>query len=128
MNWSAKAQGSTGKGDVTLWSDTKGLFGSAAVSVADIKYDADQTAAYYGQQNVAARDVVIDDKVSNSQADALKQTLASAASGAPPETSTSAAPMSGGTTTGSSAYSAGTARGAGASNGVTSGAYEGNAK
>ena len=94
MNWSAKAQGSTGKGDVTLWSDTKGLFGSAAVSVADIKYDADQTAAYYGQQNVAARDVVIDDKVSNSQADALKQTLASAASGAPPETSTSAASAS----------------------------------
>jgi lipid-binding SYLF domain-containing protein len=82
VNWSAKAQGSTGKGDVTLWSDTKGLFGSAAVSVTDIKYDADQTAAYYGQQNVAARDVVIDDKVSNSQADALKQTLASAASGA----------------------------------------------
>jgi SH3 domain-containing YSC84-like protein 1 len=130
VDWSAKAQGSTEKGDVTLWSDTKGLFGSLAVSVTDIKYDADQTAAYYGQQ-VAARDVVIGDKVDNAQADQLKQALATAASGAQPNTSTSSAAMPGTTTAGSSAYSSGTASGtstSNAANGVSSRAYEGNSK
>ena len=131
VDWSAKAHSSTGRGDVTLWSDTKGLFGSAAVSVRDIKYDADQTAAYYGQQ-VAARDVVIDDKVSNSQADQLKQALASAASGAQPNTSTGSAGLAGATPNARSAYpdTAGTTSNAattpGGTNGVSSRAYEGN--
>ena len=81
VDWSKKGQASTSRGDITVWSDTKGLFGGATVSITDIKYDADQTAAYYGKQHVAVSDV-IDNSVSNPQADRLKQTLASATSAA----------------------------------------------
>jgi len=49
INWSAKAQGSIGKGDVIVWSDTEGLLGDLSVSLTDINFDEDETAAYYGQ-------------------------------------------------------------------------------
>ncbi|MGE3848008.1 MAG: lipid-binding SYLF domain-containing protein [Gammaproteobacteria bacterium] len=47
-DWSGKAQASTGK-DVVLWSDTKGLLGGVTLSVTDINYDREQTAAFYGE-------------------------------------------------------------------------------
>ncbi|HEY2884309.1 MAG TPA: lipid-binding SYLF domain-containing protein [Rhizomicrobium sp.] len=47
--WSGKAQGSAGKGDVTVWSDTKGLLGAAAISVTDIHFDQHETSAFYGK-------------------------------------------------------------------------------
>ena len=54
VTWSGKAQASAGKGDVTVWSDAKGLLGSAAVSVTDIRFDAGKTGAFYGKpMNVA---------------------------------------------------------------------------
>ncbi|HUH93342.1 MAG TPA: lipid-binding SYLF domain-containing protein [Casimicrobiaceae bacterium] len=49
VNWSGTAQGSAGKGDVTVWSDTKGLLGAVAVSVTDIQYDHGETSAFYGK-------------------------------------------------------------------------------
>ena len=49
VNWSGKAQGSAGKGDVTVWSDTKGLLGAVAVSVTDIQFDHGETSAFYGK-------------------------------------------------------------------------------
>jgi SH3 domain-containing YSC84-like protein 1 len=55
-NWSRKAQASAGKGDVTAWADTEGLFGDVAVSVTDINFDKDETAAFYGKQ-VALQDI-----------------------------------------------------------------------
>ena len=78
-NWSKKRQGSVGKGDITVWSDAKGLFGALNVGVTDIKYDADQTSAYYGRQ-VAARDVVEGSKTlpSDEAVAALQQRLSSA--------------------------------------------------
>jgi lipid-binding SYLF domain-containing protein len=78
VEWSKKARASAGRGDVTVWSDVKGLFGGAQVAVTDIKYDADQTAAYYGQTGKVALSDVLDNKVSNVHADRLKQVLASA--------------------------------------------------
>jgi lipid-binding SYLF domain-containing protein len=48
IDWSAKAQGSVGKGDVIVWSDTEGLFGDLAISMTDINFDEDETAAFYG--------------------------------------------------------------------------------
>lgn len=77
VNWSAKAQGSAGRGDVTVWSDTEGLFGGATLSVTDIDYDENETSAYY-KRRVAARDVLMG-KVSNPQAAQLRQAIASAA-------------------------------------------------
>lgn len=74
MDWEAKGQASAGRGDITLWSDTKGLFGGAAVSLSDVNYDADKTASYYGRR-VAARDIVIGN-VGDPQASSLQLALA----------------------------------------------------
>lgn len=80
VDWSKMAQGEAGAGDVVAWSGTKGLFGSAAIGVQDIRYNQDQTAAYYRKPNLAANDV-ISGKVRNPHADVLKQALAATASG-----------------------------------------------
>lgn len=57
VNWSARAQGSVGKGDVVVWSDTEGLLGDAALSVTDIHFDDEETAAFYGKSRVTLEDV-----------------------------------------------------------------------
>jgi lipid-binding SYLF domain-containing protein len=80
VNWSKAAQGSAGKGDVTVWSDAKGLYGALNVGVTDIKYDADQTRAYYGRE-LSARDVVEGQGVqANADVNALRHTLAAVGS------------------------------------------------
>lgn len=47
MDWSKAAQGSVGKGDVILWSDTEGLFAGGAISVSDVFSDDDANQEYY---------------------------------------------------------------------------------
>jgi len=79
VDWSKKGAGSAGWGNITAWSDTEGLFGGAALNVTDIDYDEDETSGYY-QRQVAARDV-LSGKVTNPQADSLRQALANASSG-----------------------------------------------
>jgi len=75
VNWSPKVQASAGKGDIIAWSDTKGLFGDLAVSITDIRFNRDQTAAFYGKQ-VALQDILSGKaKVSSPQVAALKQAL-----------------------------------------------------
>jgi len=74
VDWSKKGAGSAGWGNITAWSDTEGLFGGAAINVTDIDYDEDETSGYYRRQ-VAARDVLAG-KVTNPQADTLRQALA----------------------------------------------------
>lgn len=49
VKWSPQAQAQAGRGDVVVWASTKGLFGSAAVSVTDIHYNQKQTNAFYGK-------------------------------------------------------------------------------
>lgn len=101
VDWSKMAQGEAGAGDVVAWSGTKGLFGSAAIGVQDIRYNQAQTAAYYQKQNLAANDV-ISGKVRNPHAEVLKQALAATSSG---------------TATGSSGTMSGGAAGGGQSSG-----------
>jgi SH3 domain-containing YSC84-like protein 1 len=79
VDWSKKGTGAAGWGDITAWADTEGLFGGAALSVADVDYDEDETSGYYKRQ-VAARDV-LSGKVTNPQADMLRKSIANAASG-----------------------------------------------
>jgi lipid-binding SYLF domain-containing protein len=49
VKWSPQAEAEAGRGDVVVWASTKGLFGSAAVSVNDIHYNQKQTNAFYGK-------------------------------------------------------------------------------
>lgn len=75
INWSPRAQGSAGKGDVVMWADTEGAFGDLAVSVTDINFDEDETAAFYGRQ--VALDGILSGRVKTQsrQVSALKQAL-----------------------------------------------------
>ncbi|QBQ54987.1 lipid-binding SYLF domain-containing protein [Nitrosococcus wardiae] len=50
---SARAQGSLGKGDIIIWSDTEGLFADLAINVEDIVWDDEENAAYYGTTTVS---------------------------------------------------------------------------
>lgn len=77
VDWSKKGAGSAGWGNITAWSDTEGLFGGVAINLTDVDYDEDETSGYYGRQ-VAARDV-LGGKVTNPQADSLRQALAATA-------------------------------------------------
>ena len=74
VDWSRKGMGTAGWGNITVWSDTEGLFGGVAVSVTDVDYDEDETSAYY-QRQVAARDVLTG-KVKNPNAAVLSKSLA----------------------------------------------------
>lgn len=49
IDWSARAQGSLGKGDIVLWSDTEGLFADLAINFEDIIWDDEENTAYYGK-------------------------------------------------------------------------------
>lgn len=80
VNWSKAAQGGAGTGDIVAWSGTKGLFGSAAIGINDVRYNQNATSAYYRQTVATAADV-INGRVSNPQSDALKQALAATSSG-----------------------------------------------
>lgn len=75
VNWSPKAEASAGKGDVIVWSDTKGLFGDLAVGITDIRFNADETGAFYGRQ-VALQDILSGKvRAPSRQVAALKQAL-----------------------------------------------------
>lgn len=74
VDWSRKGMGSVGWGDITVWSDTEGLFGGADISITDVDYDEEETAAYYRRQ-VAARDVLMG-TVTDPNAAVLRQALA----------------------------------------------------
>lgn len=77
VNWSKIAQGALGEGDVVAWAGTKGLYGNlVSVGLTDIRYNEKLTSGYY-RHPVAVADALAG-KYTNPQADALKQTLASA--------------------------------------------------
>lgn len=125
VNWSGKAQGTAGRGDVTIWSDTEGLFGGGAISVTDINFDENETSAYYHHQ-VAARDVIAG-KVHNPQATALRRAIASATStkGVSSMGSSGSGSMSSSGSMGSKGSSSGMNSG---STGMNSGSSSGNRK
>lgn len=47
IDYSARAQGAYGKGDIIIWSDTEGVFADLAVNVEGIVWDDEKNAAYY---------------------------------------------------------------------------------
>ena len=74
VDWSKKGEGSLGWGDITVWSDTEGMFGGANLAVTDISYDSAETTAYY-RKPVTAADVLAG-KVNNPRAVELRAALA----------------------------------------------------
>jgi len=80
VDWSKTAQGTAGTGDVTAWTGTKGLFGNvAAIAINDIRYDADETNAYYGQSNLMAQDIIGGKVKSPPEAKTLQKAITTAA-------------------------------------------------
>jgi lipid-binding SYLF domain-containing protein len=112
VNWSKKAQGSVGKGDVTVWADTEGLLGDLAVSVSDINFDEDETAGFYGKQ-VALKDIFSGKVKAPKQVASLKQALPTG---------------SGATSTGSSAGATRSGTGSKSSHGTQGGATDDSSK
>ncbi|NTV10877.1 MAG: lipid-binding SYLF domain-containing protein [Zoogloea sp.] len=77
VNYSAQTQGSLGKGDVILWSSTKGAFAGAAIAISDIHFDQRITAALYNR-SVTAPDVINGRLSSPPQARNLLQSMPTA--------------------------------------------------
>lgn len=78
INWAKMVQGTVGEGDVVVWTGTEGLFGNvAAVGINGIRYSQSANNACY-RQSVAVQDVMAG-KYTNTQSEALKQSLAKAA-------------------------------------------------
>lgn len=75
INYSANAQGSAGKGDVIVWSDTKGLFAGVSIGISDIVWNADESRAYYGGNPTTPQQVLNDRNVQLSEAQQLKKSL-----------------------------------------------------
>lgn len=75
VNYTAKAQTEAGRGDVIVWTDTKGAYADIAIGVTDIHSDASENQAFY-KTKVAARDI-LSGKVKAAQAGELTQELSS---------------------------------------------------
>jgi len=73
VNYSAKGQGSAGKGDIVVWSNRSGAFAGASVSATDITSNLDEDHAYYGQQ--ASTEKIISGGVHNPAAAKLTDEL-----------------------------------------------------
>jgi len=75
IKYSGDAQASAGKGDVVLWSDTKGAFVGASIGVSDIKRDQAENTAFYGRQLTPKQ--ILGGQVNEQKAGSLRQALAS---------------------------------------------------
>ncbi len=73
VTYSTNAQTSWGKGDIILWSNTKGAYAGASVSVSDIVWDGGKNQAYYGK-TVQPMDILAG-KVGSPDAAQLKNAL-----------------------------------------------------
>ncbi len=114
VDWTRVVQGTAGTGDIVAWSSTKGLFGGATVGVQDIRFNQEQTGAYY-KRDVAANEI-IRGQVQNPHADVLKQALAGIASDAASGSSGSTQDSASGSGQGSSEQGGGSPSGTSDSN------------
>jgi len=73
VNYSANAQASWGKGDIILWSNNKGAYAGATISITDINFADDNNRAYYGRKIDPAE--VLAGNVTTPDATQLKQAL-----------------------------------------------------
>lgn len=74
IDYSANSQASWGKGDIIMWSDTKGAFAGVQISATDIMWDGEANKAYYGQKMTPS------DVLNNAKADGTNLTIDSALS------------------------------------------------
>lgn len=99
VNWAKLAQGSVGTGDVVAWAGTKGAFGNVVtIGVNDIRFNQNETTAYYHQNQTVAASDVVSGKVKNSQANTLKEALAAASTGTGSSGGSPSSGMTGGPT------------------------------
>ncbi len=68
-NYTAEEGAGSGRGDVVVWTDTKGAFAGATVGASDITFDNEENAAFY-KPGVKAGDILTG-KVKSRQGDAL---------------------------------------------------------
>ena len=77
IDWSARAQGSLGKGgDVVVWSDSEGVLAGADFSITDIRWDEDENQQFYGRASTT-HDIVTAQRVDNQFVKKLIQELPS---------------------------------------------------
>jgi len=50
VNYSARKQVGVEKGDIVVWSDTKGAFANASISLTDVGFDSGENMAYYNSK------------------------------------------------------------------------------
>ena len=75
VDYSARATGTAGQGDVVLWSNAKGVLADLNVGVTDINFDEKETRVYYGKP-VSAQDIV-SGKATSTKAKELADALSS---------------------------------------------------
>ncbi len=73
VDYSASAQGSWGKGDIVMWSDTAGLYGGGSISLSDLNWADNNNQAYYGRK--VAPDQIFAGQVNTPDATQLKDAL-----------------------------------------------------
>jgi lipid-binding SYLF domain-containing protein len=76
INYSARAEAHT-KGDIVVWSSTKGAYAGASLSVTDVNWDDEANRAYYGSPQVSAQSV-LDGRIKSDRAQQLEMALPSA--------------------------------------------------
>ena len=73
VTYSANAQASWGKGDIVMWSNTKGAYAGATVSVTDLNWADGNNKAYYGRK--VDPNAIFAGKVNSPDAKKLKDVL-----------------------------------------------------
>lgn len=73
VDYSADTQASAGKGDVIVWSDTKGLFAGASIGISGVIRDEDENRAYYQPDTTVKQ--VLSGSVKNPDAQMLRDAM-----------------------------------------------------
>jgi len=76
VNYSKRAQAGVQKGDIVVWSDTKGAFVDASISLTDIVFDENESAAWYGVQGPVTAEKIRTGKVGSPASTELQNAFA----------------------------------------------------
>lgn len=76
IDWSRRAEASTGSPDVVLWSDTEGAFAGISVGISSIAVDKDENETFYAHPAVTPNDILSGSvKTQSAEVAALKAAL-----------------------------------------------------
>jgi lipid-binding SYLF domain-containing protein len=73
VDYSSAAEGSLGKGDIVIWSGTRGAFAGADIAITGITRDEEENAAFY-EDDVDTEEILAGD-ASTDRADELRDAL-----------------------------------------------------